>query len=255
MVDLHCHLLPSLDDGPATDEEALELARRMVGDGVGTVVAVPHLRYNGSQISLDKVGATADRLQARILSEGLDLSIVVGTELPLIDAASMNKQELAAHSIGRRGRYVLTEPTPMTPIRNVEEALYHVRLMGFQPILAHPERVIAYQRHPRDLEGVVHTGSLVQLGARALLGHEGPEVEQACRAMLKSGLVHSVASDSHNCDGRYGDLAEARRLLARLVGKSGALRLVLDNPSAVLEGWDALSIAPVAPAPKILRLF
>ena len=151
MIDLHCHILPGLDDGPNDLAASLELARAAEAVGTRTIVATPHIR-DDHPFDLDEIEPGVQRLNEALESEGVDLSVVAGAEVALSKIFELDDRILSRLCLGR-GNYLLIE-SPYTEATDLlEEHLFGLQLRGFRPVLAHPERSPSFlrQRHAHDL--------------------------------------------------------------------------------------------------------
>ena len=235
MIDLHAHVLPGVDDGPANEEQALALARAMVDGGVHTVVATSHVSagYPNDAGTLARARA---RLEAALRDHGVPLRVLPGAEVTLENAALLDDADLAALGLGG-GPYVLLE-APLSPAAaDVEEAIRAVMQRGHHVVLAHPERAPVFQRAPDQLVRLVAEGALCAVTASAFTGRFGRTARRAARSMLVDGLVHVVTSDAHD-----------------LRGRPPALRVELEAAARELEGLDRLVPWLLADAPAaILR--
>ncbi len=198
-VDLHFHLLPGVDDGPATIEESVELARSAVADGTGAIVATPHVRHD----FLTDVRDLPDRVREvreRLATECVPVRVLCGAELGHEMVGRLTQADLDTVAIGPPGtRWVLVE-TPFEGIgESVHAAAEELRDRGFGVMLAHPERsdavltddAIALRRERSN-------GSAVQVNATSMTGAHGRAAEAAAVALLRDGRVDAVASDAHS---------------------------------------------------------
>lgn len=245
LTDLHCHILPAIDDGATDLEQSTAMARVALAEGITRLAATPHnLRW--------PPGTDRAALEARIAAltehlagQGLNLSIVAGAENVLLPAVP---QQLDAGDLVRLNgsQYILLEPPAMGLPHGLEEIIFQVQVRGYVPILAHPERNDDLQRQPDRLRGLVERGMLVQITAGSLEGHFGAAAERAAQRLLEGNLVHVIASDAHGAHGRAPRLARARDLAARIVGPERAQAMVAGNPAAIL---DDLSLDLELPQP------
>ncbi|MHB8834331.1 MAG: tyrosine-protein phosphatase [Candidatus Methylomirabilia bacterium] len=233
MIDLHTHILPGLDHGPGDWDEALEMCRIAVADGITAIAATPHV----SEVfpnSPQRIEAAAADLRRRLADNGIPLTVHVGGDYHIRpDLAPPN-----VLTLGGNGRYFLLEfPYQILPPR--ADAFIKTLLdRGLLPIVTHPERTTSLQRDWRRLEPLVKAGALVQVTAGSLLGEFGPAATAAASRFLKKGWVHLLASDAHWVHERSLRLAEGCAAAARIVGESAARVLVDQNPGAILEGRD-----------------
>ena len=230
-VDIHCHLLPGLDDGPKTVETARQMAIAAYASGTMAAVATPHCSF---RYPFEPAKARG-QLKWLETQGPRGFSIFLGCELQLNDESlRLFRDHPADYAINASG-YVLVELLPQSAPSNL---LHGVRLfseLGYTPILAHPERhPMFWGRHGR-LSEWVRNGCLVQITADSLSGRMGRRAERTARALLTEGLVHFVASDGHDPVKRPPMLIEGFRRTAELLGPAEAARLFTYNPLAVLH--------------------
>jgi protein-tyrosine phosphatase len=242
VIDLHSHILPGVDDGARTVEEARQLGREAVDERVTAIAATPHVRYD-LRTSPEEIEWGVAALRADFAAEGIPVEILHGAEVELTLAARLPAEQLAALSIARTGRYVLIEfpyrgwPVGLLPLVSRLESL------GMTPILAHPERNPVVQDHPERLEQTVEAGAVVQVTARSLDGRFGLSASTTARKLLALGLVRILASDAHGIHFGHG-LAHAARALGDPVL---AHYLTTQAPAAVVAG---LPLPPLPPLPR-----
>ena len=172
MIDLHSHILPGLDDGSRTVEDARALARRAAEDGVKAIAATPHVRSDYPTRPEDMEHGVA-RLREDFVEQGIDVEVLPGGEIDLVMLGSLDDDDLRRFSLARSGRYLLLEfPYSGWP-SGLEETVYGLGLRGFLAILAHPERNREVQSSPSRLAEAVRVGALVQLTAASLDGRIG----------------------------------------------------------------------------------
>jgi protein-tyrosine phosphatase len=233
MIDLHTHILPGLDHGPGDWDEALEMCRIAVADGITTIAATPHVSEvfpNSSQ----RIEAAVDELRLRLGAAGIPLAVVVGGDYHIRPDLSPRN----VLTLGGNGRYFLLE-FPYQIIPPHADAFIRVLVeRGLLPIVTHPERTASLQRDWHRLEPLVKEGALVQITAGSLLGEFGPAATAAANRFLKKGWVHLLASDAHWARSRSPRLAGGRVAAAKIVGEVAAQALVDQNPRAILEGRD-----------------
>jgi protein-tyrosine phosphatase len=240
-VDLHSHVLPGLDDGAATIEESLELARALAASGVGVLAATPHCseRYPTTARQLD-AGLAAVRLALR--QAGIPLELVAGAEIALDRVRGLDDETLEAFTLGGAGRYVLLEfPYDGWPV-GLPRQLAELAAAGIGAVLAHPERNREVQLAPQRLAGLVDEGALVQVNAGSFLRARAGQVATVAWSLLESGLVHVLASDSHR-PGSRPTLADAADSLPGEVFEC----LARDAPAAILAGKRPPALPPVPP--------
>ena len=230
MIDIHCHILPGIDDGARDWETTLEMCRLARQDGVTHIVATPHANYEYQYDRAAHLGLL-DELRARVP----ELSFSLGCDFHLsYDNMEDAKQHPDRYTIGAT-RYLLIELSEYS-IFNVSHTLYELQATGLLPILTHPERNPLVVRKPELLEEFAAAGCLFQITANSLTGFWGKRAQQFCVEMLRKQLVHFIASDAHGVKNRTPVLSQARDVAAKIVGAAEAEMLVATNPRAVVSG-------------------
>jgi protein-tyrosine phosphatase len=242
VIDLHCHVLCGLDDGPATLEDAVDLARAAVAGGTHTVVATPHVsaRYPNDPAA---IGRRLGELRVRLQTDGVALELIAGAEIALTQTIDMNAQALQRMSLGE-GPWLLVEP-PFAPfVSGVEEMLRELQGEGHRLLLAHPERCPTFHRDPAMLEGLVASGIRTSLTAGSLQGRFGETVRGFALGLVDAELVHNVASDAHDTTRRGPAIAPA---LEGAGLQPLAEWLVHEVPAAILSGAETIPPRPRIP--------
>ena len=243
MIDLHCHVLPGIDDGPATLEESLELARVAQQAGLTTLVATPHVswRYvNGPEAIHHGVEAVRTALR----TERIGVEVRPGAEIAVSRLGDLSDDQLCALRLGD-GPWLMIE-SPLTPGGgDLETILDAIHRRGHWIVLAHPERSPVFLRDPRRLGTLVSRGVLCSITASSLVGVFGSSVRRFALALMREGLVHNVTSDAHDAVRRppvvrtdiLAATADSPELSARIQWMTDEV------PRAILEG-DVLPKPP-----------
>jgi len=248
LIDLHCHILPGIDDGAGDRAEALAMARLAVADGIATIVATPHQLGPFAHNRGDSIRAAAAAFQLLLEEEQVTLRILPGAELRI--EPGMVEAELAARlasgellTLANQGRHVLLD-LPERVYVPLDRLLVELAAAAFVPILAHPERNREILARPEILPPLVQAGCLLQVTAGSLLGEFGDEVRHVADRLVQQGVVQFVASDAHHIHFRKPLLAEAFAHLAQLAGVDAAERLCHENPAAVAAGQPISALNP-----------
>lgn len=257
MIDLHCHVLPGLDDGPANLDFSLAMARAAVDAGTQLMVATPHIRAD-FDVHPEEIEPRVDMFNERLHNEGLPLRILPGAEIGWASAADLDDRVLSKLSLGS-GHYVLLEsPYGRRPV-DLEAIIAGLSERGHGVILAHPERCPLFQRDADRLARLVDTGVLCSITAGSMSGRFGAPVRRFTVEILRRGLVHDVASDAHDHVHRPPALtAGFKDIEDELPGISAhAAWFTVTSPVAILAG-NPLPARPGLDAPKatgMRRLF
>jgi protein-tyrosine phosphatase len=232
MIDIHCHILPEVDDGPASWETALAMCRMAAADGIEHIVATPHAndRYHydrpylsGLRDHLQEIAGETPRLglgcDFHMSYENLQ-DVMVNPDVYLIEG----------------GKYLLVELSNFSIGPQIEESYKRMREIGITPIVTHPERNSILQRTPERVLQWVELGCAVQVTASAFTGRWGETAARMAEWLLKSEAIHVLATDAHNTKSRPPNLSAARRFVTNACNQDVARALVEDNPRAVVTG-------------------
>jgi protein-tyrosine phosphatase len=236
VIDLHCHLLPGIDDGPPTLDGSLELARALAADGIEVVAATPHVRDDHPSVVPSELAGRCAELRGALAADGIELEVVLGGELDLARGLEASADELRLVSYGQTGKYLLVE-TPYAELSSLfEEQLFELELRGFRLLLAHPERNPTFQTDPERLAEIVSRGVLLQVTASSLVqNHRRSRSARLARALVRRGLAHVIASDAHGPHVDRAPISEAVEVARRLAGRH-AESMASETPAAILAG-------------------
>jgi protein-tyrosine phosphatase len=251
VIDLHNHLLPGIDDGAKKVDETLEFLRIGRRDGVQIVVATPHMKpgvYDNTREAILQRVAMVREAARGDEAEGVEL--LPGAEVYFTADLAARAKAGTLMTLGDRGRYLLLElPYQQIPM-HVDDSIFQLRLLGITPLMAHPERVAYYLEDIDRVAASVRLGALTQVTANSLTGRFGDKARLFASAMLERGLIHVLASDSHDVRYRPPVLSEGFRAAAAVLGETRARHLVEDNPRAILDGRDVEIEEAAAPRPR-----
>lgn len=245
MIDLHCHVLPGIDDGPESIEDSLTLARASASLGTRTIVATPHVSWNYPN-EAGTIARLTGELNERLAREGIAVEVRAGAELAMTRAVEIDPSEIELLRLGD-GPWVLLEP-PFSPIvAGIDQVVQELHSGGHRVLLAHPERCPAFQRDPDLVETLVRGGALSSITAGSLTGRFGGTVQRFARHLLERRLVHNVASDAH-------DMAKRPPGMAGELREAGLLALgdwlTREVPAAILSGAE-IPAQPATPVPSV----
>lgn len=252
MIDLHIHLLPGIDDGPADAAGTVELARACVADGVQAVAATPHVseKYPTTPARMRQ---GVEEARAAITAAGVPLTVYSGAEVAIDQMARLSDEDLRGLTLGPTEGFILLETPYAAWPMELESQVGRLATLGIRGILAHPERSAGVQgsRGIDKLELAVSRGLYVQVTAGSLAGRFGRTAKNTANELLKRELVHMISSDSHNVDRRPPRMGEAA---ADVGDPELANWLTTDAPLAIIRG-ERLPPRPASPARSSGGLF
>ena len=232
-IDIHTHILPAIDDGPPSLEAAVALAQAFVEKGFHTVIATPHCT-EGSP-SVEAIMAAVEALNRALAGQKIPLRVLPGAEHTL-EPRLMERLAQGALLTLNRGRYLLIELPLLQPLPPyTRDMLFALRAHGYYPLLAHPERVKAFQDDLALLAATIRSGAYAQLTLGSLTGAMGPEARRAAAAMLERNLVHFMATDAHRAGIRLAETKNAVRLLEQAGGPGSAALFLAERPRQLLR--------------------
>lgn len=238
MIDLHTHILPGIDDGPADAAVSVEMARAAAAEGIRTIACTSHRRAKYPTPAWRVHSRIAD-LQPLLDYEGIPIRLVQGLEIALDQVVEMDDSELGLSTLGSGNWLLLEMPLRGWPLE-LPELMIALEVRGFRVVLAHPERNESVQATPERLRDLVGRGALVQITSLAITGALGAAPQRSAISLMRAGLAHIIASDMHNTHGRVPGV------LAGVAAAAKALRcspkdlawMVRDVPQAIVDGRE-----------------
>ena len=234
MIDIHCHILPGVDDGAKHMEDSISMAQEAIKQGIHTIIATPHHkngRYNNPKKSiLAELNILNDRLQ----EENIPLTVLPGQEVrihgDLIDG--IKQGEILA--LNETSRYIFVElPSNHVP-RFTEQILFDIQVNDYIPIIVHPERNAGLLENPTRLYEFIRNGALTQITAASLIGKFGTKIKKFTNELIEHNLTHFIASDAHNTRTRTFYMQEASREVRRTYGGE-TLYTLMENAQLLID--------------------
>ncbi|MHB1300624.1 MAG: tyrosine-protein phosphatase [Burkholderiales bacterium] len=241
MVDLHCHFLPGIDDGPATLDEAVAMALAAAENGIGRVVVTPHIHCGRYENDLDSIRPVFEMfsraLEARDVPIRLNFAAEVRIGPEIIEMVESERLPFLGVQDGYR-MLLLEFPHGHIPLGS-EKMVNWLLLRKIRPVIAHPERNKDVMRNLSKIVPFVEMGCLLQVTAGSIAGNFGPFCRSVCIKLLESGWVWALASDAHNLLHRPPELEAGRAAAEKIVGSAASWAMVRDNPVSILESYPA----------------
>jgi protein-tyrosine phosphatase len=253
LVDMHCHLLAGLDDGPRTREEAVAMCRMAYEEGTRVVCATAHQNEHFPDVTPDRIRTATRQLTQDLMEAGIDLTVAPCAEV----MASLDLEEGWRRdeflSVADRGQYVLLE-MPDGLFVDLSHTVEALRRAGVRPILAHPERHAELLHEPGRIEDLVRLGCLVQVSSASTTKPRSRQDERALRGWFRRGVAHLLGSDGHSPRRRPPLMAAAYEVVGRWAGTATADRVCSTNGAAVVHGLPLRVPEPEPPARSWLSL-
>ena len=233
MIDLHCHILPGMDDGASDLSVSIEMARAFMADGVSVVACTPHILPGVYHNSGAQIRQATAQLQQTLNREGISLQLVTGADNHIVP--DFVAQLRSGHLLSLAdSRYVLVEPPHHVAPPRLEDLFFNIVAAGYVPILTHPERLTWIGSHYDMVPRLIRAGVWMQITAGSLTGAFGRNARYWGERMLDEGYVHLLATDAHDVNRRPPNLSQGRELAAKRVGDTEAQHLVVTRPRGVL---------------------
>lgn len=238
-ADIHCHILPGLDDGAKDSETALDMAKTACLNGTGHIIASPHVIIGSVKQNREYVRESINTLTRQLQDKGLNLTIYPGCEIFICpDLPDLYEKGLIFTL--NDSCYMLIE-LPMLEIPSyTEDVLYGLQLKGIVPIIAHPERNQVLQRDLRFLQKAVGRGILAQVNSGSITGLYGKAAKRTALKMIEANYIHFVASDAHTNRTRTTNLRKAAKIVLELFGRTVMETLFINNGMAVITSGDII---------------
>lgn len=251
VIDLHCHILPGIDDGAPDIETSLAMARMAADDGIRVTACTPHMMPGIYDNAGPDVRTRIAALQSEIDQAGINLKLVCGADVHLQAGLGPRLKTGQLLSLAD-SRYFLFEPPHHVAPPRLEDVVFDVMAAGFHPILTHPERLSWIESHYDIMKSMAHKGVWMQITCGSLTGRFGRRPKYWADRMLDEGMVHLLATDAHNLRNRSPLMSEARVLVADRLGPEAAEQMVLTRPQAVLDNVVPSSLPGFYP-PDVAR--
>jgi protein-tyrosine phosphatase len=244
LIDLHCHMLPGIDDGAGDLDTALAMARIAVADGIAVTACTPHIYPGLYENTAPGIAAAVDALRAALAEADIGLQLTFGADIQIVPELLAGLRR-GTHPTLHGSRYFLFEPPHHTVPVRFAETLFDTLAAGYTPIITHPERLTWLDdEHYGWFLDAAADGAWIQLTAGALTGDFGRRARYWSERMLDDGVVHILATDAHDPHHRPPIMSAGRDAAAQWVGAEEAERLVDDRPRAVLADQPSNSVLP-----------
>jgi protein-tyrosine phosphatase len=237
MIDIHCHILPNVDDGSKSLEESIEMAKIAQSEGIKKIVNTSHYHPDFKYKKGKELSEVLNEFNKILKNEGINVDVILGNELYFTEDLIENFENLEFHSMNK-SRYVLIEFSPNNFPKNLADIVYEIKLRKYIPILAHVERYPKIQENPNIIYDCINEGALIQVNASSVIGKNGSEAEKISRILLDHNMVHFVATDAHSSTRRRPLIRDAYNHISKLYGEDTSKKLFMENQEIILDDKD-----------------
>lgn len=245
MIDIHCHILPGLDDGSADMDESLAMAHIAASSGMEGIIATPHFRGDEQGLSqLTRIIARYRSFARALAQTDIPIQIYPGAEVLCLPQTPRLARQRELPTLADTN-YVLVEFLFDESIDYMDSMLRQIQNSGYRLVIAHPERYTAVQRNPLLAERWYQLGYTLQLNKGSILGAFGDRVQSTATALLEDGLIRLIASDAHSIARRTTDMRPLRQWLSRECPPEAVSILMEENPQRLIRGEELLPTGPI----------
>ncbi|HEO8419434.1 TPA: hypothetical protein VBX77_001403 [Yersinia enterocolitica] len=242
MIDIHCHILPGVDDGAATIEDSVAMANAAVKEGITTIIATPHHKNNQFSNSKSSILTKVNDLNTVLKQENIPLTILPGQEVRIYGEVLEDYYKEKILTLNHTKYLFIEFPSSSVP-RYAERLLYELQTEGIIPIIVHPERNKELQEKPELLYQFVKNGALTQVTASSVAGYFGKNVKKFSEQLIEHNLTHFLASDAHNITSRSFKMMEGLDVVEENFGVD-YVYLFKENAELLLEDKNVIKEVP-----------
>ncbi|HZG73599.1 MAG TPA: CpsB/CapC family capsule biosynthesis tyrosine phosphatase [Chondromyces sp.] len=256
MIDIHCHILPGVDDGAQTIEDSIAMAKQAESEGVRTIIATPHHKNGAYENVKDDIIALTNKVNQAFIKEGISVSVLPGQETRIYGEMLEEYENGELLTLTGNSPYLFVEfPSGYVP-QYTEKLLFDLQMKGIIPVIVHPERNSEIMEQPDKLYKLVKNGAATQVTAASLAGKFGKKIQKFTQQLIEANLTHFIASDAHNVTNRAFNMEEAMRILHKQYGNDMAYYFI-ENAELLAAGKHIYKEPPqrVAKKKKFLGLF
>jgi protein-tyrosine phosphatase len=235
MIDIHCHILPLLDDGPTDIDESVSMSRMAADDGITHIVATPHFSYN-ERPAVKDIKEGLEILQVKLDEHGIPVRLLPGADIRLTYELLKGIETSDIPTINNSRYFLLELPDVIPP--HLDNFIFTALLKGFVPVITHPERNHGLLSSPAKIETLRESGALFQVTAMSITGEFGNRIRNFSFNLIKNGFVDFIASDAHSSTWRIPTLSKAYREISGSFKERLAVKIFIENPAALIENRD-----------------
>ena len=234
MIDIHAHILPSMDDGPSSLDQSLNMALKASDEGIHTIIATPHTLNGVYHNQREHILSECRKLNRALGEKNIPVKVLPGSEARLSMDITDELNDNQLMTMNDAGRYLLLElPDQFLP-QAVTSFIRRLLNRGVTPVIAHPERNPSIQQKVELLYGLIQAGALSQLTSYSITGEFGSSALKCCKKLINQGMVHIIASDAHFPDKRFPMLSKAYAVISSMAGED-TTKKIKETPRMIIS--------------------
>lgn len=234
MIDLHCHILPGVDDGAKDLEDSLEMARIAEEQGIKKIINTSHYHPEFEYVMGEQLLDEVEKFNKILKENNINIEVLIGNELYYSDNLLEYIESKEFHTLNK-SKYLLIEFSPTGFPKNIGDIVYELKIRGYVPILAHVERYKPVREDISIIKEAIEEGALIQINASSIEGKAPKEFEKTCHNLIKNNMVHFVGSDAHSSIRRRPLLKDAYKVVSEKYGQAMADDLFGGNANKVIN--------------------
>jgi protein-tyrosine phosphatase len=234
MIDIHCHILPSVDDGAKDIEDSLEMARIAQSEGIKTIINTSHYHPDFDYVKGKELLERLSKYNKLLKENNIDVQVLIGNELYYSEDILEHIDKGEFYTLNN-SKYILIEFPPNRFPKNLSDIIYELKIREYIPILAHVERYKEIQEDPKLIEQAIKEGACIQVNASSVIGKGPTQANKVCETLLKQNMIQFIATDAHSSSKRRPLVKEAYNHISKKYGEGKANKLFIDNPTSIIN--------------------
>ena len=244
MIDIHCHIVPNIDDGAKNLDDALEMAKIAYNQGIRKIINTSHYHPNFSYIKGKELLSRVKEFNNILKLNNIDIEVFIGNELYYSEDIIEIIEQKEFYSLNN-SRYLLIEFSPLNFPKNILDIIYEIKIRGYIPILAHVERYKKVQENVNLIYECINEGALIQVNSSSIIGKNGNEIKKVSDILLYNNMIHFIATDAHSSTRRRPIIKETYNYVVKKYGEKKAQTLFIQNPSKVINNEEIYIESPI----------
>lgn len=244
MIDLHCHIIPAIDDGSASIEESIKIAKEAKKSGFTHIFCTSHFMEE-EYILKEENEKLLNNLREELKKNSIDITLYNGNEVYISTEITNWIRESKFQTLNN-SRYILIELPMTTKFPRINEIIFEILVKEYIPIIAHPERYNFVQEDPNSLISFIEQGALFQMNYGSIIGNYGKKAEKTATILLKNNMIHFFGTDNHRKNSIYTEMDQITSKIKKIINEETFKKLSKINPEIVSKNGDMEITKPKA---------